>query len=61
MTRPLPKHLEPYKFSCEGEPNIHRIALRIPDSLKERLDKYKCEHGVSATNDRIRQILAENF
>jgi len=61
MTRPLPKHLEPHKFTSDGEPNLHRIALRVPTSLKERLDQYKSEHGVGATNDRIRQILAENF
>jgi len=61
MPNPLPKHLEPYKFSCEGEPNIHRIALRIPDSLKGKLDNYKREHGVSSMNDRIRQLLFENF
>lgn len=57
----LPKHLEPYKFTCEGEPNVHRIALRVPDSLKEKLDRYKEQHGAKALNDVIRQLLRENF
>jgi len=62
MTKPLPPHLEPYKFKTAGdEPNIYRIALRVPSRIKAKLDAYRTAYGVSATNDRIRQLLRDHF
>lgn len=59
---PAPKQLKKYEFRASGdESNLHRLAFRIPESLKNRIDEFTKENGVSARNDRIREILKEYF